>query len=69
VKLTAAAAAASTHNPAAALRSHRPERSRAGPGHPGPETLPVLRTCGTDGPSRPVSTSGRRGTMGPAPGL
>ena len=30
VKLTAAAAAASTHRPAAALRSHRPERS--GPG-------------------------------------
>jgi len=27
VKLTVAAAAASTHNPAAAFRSHRPERS------------------------------------------
>src|SRR5580658_10805349 len=32
VKLTAAAAAASTHSPAAALRSHRPDRS---PGHLG----------------------------------
>jgi len=30
VKLTVAAAAASRHNPAAAFRSHRPERSEAG---------------------------------------
>ena len=35
VKLTAAAAAASTHRPAAALRSHRLERSGAGRGMDG----------------------------------
>jgi len=41
VKLTAAAAAASTHSPAAALRSHSPERSWPGLVHPVPETLPA----------------------------
>ena len=35
VKLTAAAAAARTHSPAAALRSHRPERSPPGTARPG----------------------------------
>ena len=69
VKLTAAAAAASTHSPAAALRSHRPERSWPGPVHPAPETLPVPGPCGTDGPAGPVSTSGTRGITGPPPGL
>jgi hypothetical protein len=41
VKLTAAAAAASTHSPAAALRSHKPERSR--PGTAGREPVMVSR--------------------------
>ena len=69
VKLTAAAAAASTHSPAAALRSHRPERSWPGPVHPVPETLPAPGPCGADGPAGPVSTSGTRGITGPPPGL
>ncbi len=71
VKLTAAAAAASTHRPAAALRSHGPERSCPGPAHlsPAPETLPVPRTCGTDGPAGPVSASRMQGTTGRPSGL
>src|SRR5260370_4334635 len=47
VKLTAAAAAASTHNPAAALRSHRPDRS---PGHLGGAGWPPGPGAGAAGP-------------------
>jgi hypothetical protein len=43
------AATASTHSPAAALRSHRPVRSWPERAHSGPDSLPVPRPRGTDG--------------------
>src|ERR1017187_10647877 len=50
VKLTVAAAAASTHNPAAALRSHKPERSRPDAADPGRglRRLPASRANSSD---------------------
>ena len=66
VKLTAAAAAARTHNPAAALRSHRPERSLPGPAHPGP-ALAVLLACWTAAAGS--GASGMQRVMGWPPGL
>ena len=60
VKFTAAAAAARTHSPAAALRSHRPERSLGHPGGPGwPPGPGVLARDGPPG----------RDTMRRAPGV
>ena len=68
VKLTAAAAAARTHSPAAALRSHRPERSWPGPVHPRrvPTDLPVSRTLAAAGLIR---ASGMQDVTGLSPGL
>src|SRR5271169_2693770 len=57
VKLTAAAAAASTQRPAAALRSHRPDRSEAGREAGG---VPVPRVVARDGPVRARGTTGAR---------
>ena len=66
VKLTAAAAAASTPSPAAALRSHRPERSLGRPGGPGwlpwPGRLTSARTAGRDRARRRPG-AGRRPVM------
>ena len=71
VKLTAAAAAARTPSPAAALRSHKAERSGPGPGHPGRGLagLPVPRISGTGGPAGLVSASGMRNVTGWPSGL
>src|ERR1035441_8853873 len=65
VKLTVAAAAASTHNPAAAFRSHRPERSRPDAADPGRglRTLPASRANTTDEPDR---VSGKAGASAEA---
>ena len=57
VKLTAAAAAASTHSPAAALRSHRPDRSGAGREAGG---VPVSRVVARDGSVRARGKTGAR---------
>src|SRR5580693_845287 len=59
VKLTAAAAAARTHSPAAALRSHRPEWSRAGTAGRGMVVVP--RVQAGDGPAGPDSARGKAG--------
>src|ERR1035437_8712680 len=65
VKLTVAAAAASRHNPAAAFRSHRPERARPDAADPGRElkTLPASRANTTDEPDR---VSGKAGASAAA---
>src|ERR1019366_1480828 len=65
VKLTVTAAAASTHNPAAAFRSHRPERSRPDAADPGRElrTLPASRANTTAEPDR---ASGKAGAIAAA---
>src|ERR1039457_3436610 len=60
VKLTVAAAAASTHSPAAAFRSHRPERSRPDAPDPGRgvRMLPAPRAKTTDEPDRVSGEAG-----------
>ena len=68
VKLTAAAAAASTHSPAAALRSHRPEWSWPGSAHPRRVLAALLpsRTLVAAGAGGLVRVSRRQGVMDPA---
>jgi hypothetical protein len=69
VKLTVAAASA--HSPAAALRSHRPERSWPGPAGPGRvlAASPAVRTPARDSGAGAMSASVKQGVMGAAPGL
>jgi hypothetical protein len=65
VKLTAAAAAASRHNPAAALRSQMPERSRRGPGT---AAWPASRAPAKDEMAGPDSTKAREDVTAWPPG-
>jgi hypothetical protein len=60
VKLTAAAAAARTHSPAAAWRSHRPDRSA---GQPGGAVWPLGPGGGAAGPAMITSSPGTGETV------
>src|SRR5450759_639053 len=66
VKLTAAAAAARAHRPAAAVRGHAAERSFPGPAPAGRPlaAVPASRTPGADDAAGLVSASGTPRAMG-----